>query len=46
MDTKEIIKLLIQKARVAIKDTIIIFLANIKNVTSNSFLCTFKYNNF
>jgi D-alanine-D-alanine ligase len=37
MDTKEIIKLLIQKARVAIKDTIIIFLANIKNVTSNCY---------
>lgn len=37
MDTKEIINLLIQKAQAALNDITIIFLANVKNVTSNQY---------
>lgn len=37
MDTKEIINLLIQKAQAALADITIIFLANVKNVTSNRY---------
>ena len=34
MDTKELINLLIKKAKSAVSDTTVIFLANVKDVTS------------
>ena len=37
MDTKELINLLIKKAKSAVSDTTVIFLANVKDVTSNRY---------